>query len=198
MKLNNIKIVIQFQRNHVSFQSIDSNGNKSSIEIIKGIELYPYSLIIDKNEIQIFENQKDENKEVSFQNNQFMNDIFNKITINKKETNFHRFNYQSQTYQLTNDSLLILFLYQFKRIIDQKGIITETIVFSNCFTSLYSILRIYTCLNTVGFNNIHIHSQHTKYIQFTTEMISDQYEELIEISQKWEKYLKFKRKIRIL
>ena len=195
MKLNNIKIVIQFQQNHISFQSIDSYGNKSSIEIIKGIELYPYSLIIDKNEIQIFENQKDENKEVSFQNNQFMNDIFNKITINKKETNFHRFNYQSQTYQLTNDSLLILFLYQFKRIIDQKGIITETIVFSNCFTSLYSILRIYTCLNTVGFNNIHIHSQHTKYIQFTTEMISDQYEELIEISQKWEKYLKFKRKI---
>ena len=196
MKIN---ILIELTNDKCSMTIIDDNKKEIPVQLQSSRNEYPYSIIIDKNEIQIGNEQSElEINNYQFRNTEFMNNIINKITINKNQSDYYSVNYNSKEYQLTNDSLAILYFYQFKKWIEKKGIINQTIInikSINSIKSIYPIIRLYYCFNTVGFVNISFQSSISHHLQFSEEMISDQIDDLIEILEYHENYLKFKYRI---
>ena len=141
-----ITLKIQLTQTTISVSVIDQqNKQEEYIELIPGIKEYPINIEFNKNEIIVC--QQNELNENTFTN--ILIDLFDYPDQFTK----YSFIYQEKQFEVLPETLLTLIVYQFKKKVDQKGIVNNFILETPNGTNPEIIHRIKSALYNINIPN---------------------------------------------
>ena len=187
-KINYITLKINLTETTVSVSTIKAN-KEEAIELLPGIQEYPINIEFDKNEIYV--SQK-EIKETTISG--FMQPLFE----HPEQFPKYSIRYQEKDYEVLAETLLTLVIYEFKKIVDTKGIINGFLLETPEGTNLEVIHRIKSALWNINIPNEYTPITEEYMIRPREDFYVDEEYIVYEIIQKEEQYLKCVKEIRTI
>lgn len=179
---------IQLTQTTISVSVIDEqNKQEEIIELIPKIKEYPINIEFNKNEIIVCQQNKI-NKN-TFTN--FVQDLFDYPDQFTK----YSFIYQQKQFEVLPETLLTLIVYQFKKKVDQKGIVNNFILETPNGTNPEIIHRIKSALWNINIPNEYTPITKKYMIRPREDLYVDEEYMVYEIIEKEESYQKFIREI---
>ena len=134
---------IKLTETSVSVSTINPEKKEEIVEIKQGIKNYIVNIGFHKNEIQVCQPETTENTLTGF-----IQELFSHPDQFKK----YSFKYQEKEYEVLAETLLTLVIYQFKKIVDTKGVVNR-FLFKSSNTNDEVLQRIKSSLVNINIPN---------------------------------------------
>ena len=176
---NFITLKIDLTSTTITVSIINKQKQEEFIELIPGIKQYPLNIEFNNNEIIICQQEPTQNTITNF-----VQDFFTNPTEYKR----YSFIYQNKQYDVLAETLLVLIINEFKKIVDKKGIVSRFLF--KCSNDDKEVLqRIKSSLVNIGIPN---NFTKVKYEhEDRKEFYIDEEFMIYEILEKQEEYHKF-------
>ena len=176
---NFITLKIDLTSTTITVSIINKQKQEEFIELIPGIKQYPLNIEFDNNEIIVCQQQPTQNTITNF-----VQDFFTNPTEYKR----YSFIYQNKQYDVLAETLLVLIINEFKKIVDKKGIVNRFLF--KCSNNDKEVLqRIKSSLVNIGIPNNFTKIKHEH--EERKEFYIDEEFMIYEILEKQEEYQKF-------
>ena len=135
---NFITLKIKLTQTTISVITIDNQNKEQFIELIPNIKEYPIDIQFNKNEIIVCQQQSD---------------VLEELFTHPEQFNKHQIEFQHKTYEILTETLLVLIISKFKKIIDKTSIINNFILETPEGTHSETIHRIKSSLLNINIPN---------------------------------------------